>query len=148
MAASPPGFRMETCFDSQELWKLYKSTIINMAVAKNSLSQKRPFLAKRKNYFSDFSEKFPKSTKTFAARDLGLCVGIYVAKKQGLDKGPPGVCSPVILHSLALKIFCFAVCRCWSLLTFIGQFWHFHAPTRRAPLPPSFLESSHNKYTV
>ena len=87
MAASPPGFRMETCFDSQELWKLYKGTIINMAVAQNSLSQKRPFLAKRKNYFSDFSEKFPKSTKTFAARDLGLCVGIYVAKKTRPRQG-------------------------------------------------------------
>ncbi len=38
--------------------------------------------------------------------------------------------------------------RCLSLLTFIGQFWHFHAQTIRATLPPSFLDSSHNKSTV
>ena len=37
--------------------------------------------------------------------------------------------------------------RCWSLHTFIGQFLHFHA-RRRAPLPPSFLESSDDKSTV
>ncbi len=39
------------------------------------------------------------------------CVGIYVAKKHGLDKGLPGICSPITLHSVAsaLKNSCFAL---------------------------------------
>ena len=41
----------------------------------------------------------------------------------------------------ALKHLRFAL-RCWSLLTFTGQFRHFHARTIRAPHPPSFLITS------
>ena len=56
----------------------------------------------------------------------------------------PQICSRRLLGTLhsaavALKHLSFAL-RCWSLLTFIGQFWHFHARTIRVPLPPSFLE--------
>ncbi len=61
----------------------------------------------------------------------------------------PCVCPPVTLHSVtaALKHWRLTS-RCWSLPTFIGQLWHYHAPTIRAPLPPSFLESRHNESTV
>ena len=81
----------------------------------------------------------------------GTCCPTLVRRTLMCDirKFVPGVCSPVTLHSVAaaLKHLRFAL-RCWSVLTFIGQFWHFHAPTIRAPLPPSFLESRHNKPTV
>ena len=81
----------------------------------------------------------------------GTCCPTLVRRTLMCDilKFVPGVCSPVTLHSVAaaLKHLRFAL-RCWSVLTFIGQFWHFHAPTIRAPIPPSFLESRHNKPTV
>ena len=81
----------------------------------------------------------------------GTCCPSLLRKTLMCDllKFVPGACSPVTLHSVAgaLKDFTFAL-RCWSLLTFIGQCWDFHARTVRAPLPPSFLESRRNKSTV
>ena len=78
-----------------------------MVVGQNSFSQKRPFLdppAKKK------LAKLQQVHKKKCAAHLGFYVGIYVAQKQGLDKGPPGVCSPVTLHSVAAALtnLCFA----------------------------------------
>ena len=81
----------------------------------------------------------------------GTCCRTLVRKTLMCDslKFVPGVCSPGTLRSVAagFKHLRFAL-RCLSLLTFISQFWHFHTRSSRAPLPPSFLESRHNKSTV
>ena len=100
-----------------------------MGVDLNSCFSKRPFLAK-KNYFS---ETFAISTKTFVGPYAGLYVGIS-GRKQELDKGRLSVWATIKTHSAAAAhshvVFCFSR---WSLLTFSGQFWHFHTETEGSP---------------
>ena len=66
----------------------------------------------------------PYSQKTFAGPYVGLYVGIF-ARKQELDKGHLSVWA-TIKH----VVFCLSL---WSLLTFSGQFWHFHTETKGSP---------------
>ena len=64
---------------------------------------------------------FPSAHIFFAAPYLGLCMGKYIC-----GKGPPGVSSHhTSFCGSSTSTFTFCL-RCWSLLTFISQFWHFH----------------------
>ena len=74
---------------------LYIKLYIKKAVFQNPFSQKRPFFAPNKSLSKIFAPSPPKQN---LPHPLGLCV-IYVAKKQGLDKGPPGVTLHSILRS-------------------------------------------------
>ena len=68
-----------------------------------------------------FSQTFAISTKNFG-------------RKQELDNGHLRAWATIKTHSVAAvhshAVFCFSR---WSLLTFSGQFWHFHTETKGSP---------------
>ena len=97
-----------------------------MVVVQNSFFSKRPFLAEKKNYFS---QTFAILTKNFRG---AICVSWATIKT----------------HSVAAAHSRVAFCLYrWSLLTFSGQFWH-SPPKLRAHLLPASLETRHNKSTI
>ena len=101
-----------------------------MGVDQNSFFQERTFLAKKDVTLAKLS---PCPQKPFARPYVGLYGAIFV-RKQEFDKGYLSVGATKTIHSVAAAhshvAFCFSR---WSLLTFSGQFWHFHAETKGSP---------------
>ena len=100
---------------------IYMYIYIYMKVALNSFTRKRTSSPKK------IRQTFANPTFIFS----GTCWPRVLRRTWTCDilKFVPGVWSLVTFHSLAAALkHLRSALRCWSLLTFIGQFWHNKSP--------------------